>query len=216
MTTEDVRIEVLRSLRDKLIEDLPRRCGDGGDSYLAGVEVALRHVTDEINQRVAWCIATPLPNLRAELTVVMQLAVDKWLDDDAGDPATRAARAREVALKAIETAEAKAANLAKLVLEWNGLCVLHDDATDPREQCRLDGLGDQAALRAIEAARAIANAPSALDAASSLDRLRERVQAAKANDSANERWSAFHAFSCVVNWIDEERTRAAVEKGRSS
>lgn len=48
----------------------------------------------------------------AELAAVMQLAVEKWLDDDESDdgtanPATRAARAREVALKAIEKAEAE-------------------------------------------------------------------------------------------------------------
>lgn len=45
----------------------------------------------------------------AELKAVLQLAVDKWLDDDEGNPATRAARAREVALKAIEAAESKLA-----------------------------------------------------------------------------------------------------------
>lgn len=45
----------------------------------------------------------------AELAAVMQLAVDKWLDDDEGNAATRAARAREAALKAIEAAEAELA-----------------------------------------------------------------------------------------------------------
>lgn len=50
---EDVRIQVLRSLRDKLSADLPRRCGDGDDSYLVGVRAALHHACDEINQRIA-------------------------------------------------------------------------------------------------------------------------------------------------------------------
>lgn len=51
---------------------------------------------------------------RAELKAVLQLAVDKWLDDEEGNPATRAARAREVALKAIEAAELKLALVNRL------------------------------------------------------------------------------------------------------
>lgn len=63
----------------------------------------------------------------AELAAVMQLAVDKWLDDEEGNPATRAARAREVGLKAIEAAEAELAavkrqrdELARASLELAG------------------------------------------------------------------------------------------------
>lgn len=194
MTTEDVRIEVLRALRDKLIEDLPRRCGDGGDSYLSGVEVALRHATDEINQRVALCIATPLPDLRAERDA--ERAEKRDLALDLGKFHLEFGKF-EKAIADREAAATKAAELERM------LGVLRTD---------LEMTNASLAAAKVK----LAGLPSAADAASSLDRLRERVQAAKANDSANERWSAFHAFSCVVNWIDEERARATAEKGSSS
>lgn len=56
--------------------------------------------------------------VRSELSAVMQLAVDKWLDDEEGDPATRAARAREVALKEIEALE----------IERDAFCAECDDS----------------------------------------------------------------------------------------
>lgn len=61
-----------------------------------------------VEARARWqAIQEELQTSRAELKAVLQLAVDKWLDDEEGNPATRAARAREVVLKAIESAEKK-------------------------------------------------------------------------------------------------------------
>lgn len=47
-----VRLDYMRTFRDRLREDLPRRCGDGDDPYLSGVEAALRHTIDMLNQDI--------------------------------------------------------------------------------------------------------------------------------------------------------------------
>lgn len=55
-----------------------------------------------------------------ELQAVM-ISVDKWLDDPSDleeNPATRAARAREIALKAIEAAEARIAEMLRVAMDW--------------------------------------------------------------------------------------------------
>lgn len=46
----------IRSLSTRLQMDLPRRCGDGGDPYLAGVEAALSHTLDILNQDIAFAL----------------------------------------------------------------------------------------------------------------------------------------------------------------
>lgn len=47
-----VRLDYMKSLRERLQQDLPRRCGDGDDSYLNGVEAALQHTIDTLNQDI--------------------------------------------------------------------------------------------------------------------------------------------------------------------
>ena len=72
-------------------------------------------------------LASMLLHMKLELDAVMQLAVDKWLNDDDtdGNPASRAAKAREVALTAIDKAEKEAEKLAlaaeRMVRTWGSL-----------------------------------------------------------------------------------------------
>lgn len=55
------RLDYMRSLRTRLQVDLPRRCGDGSDPYLAGVEAALQHTIDMLNQDIGAALWEVLP-----------------------------------------------------------------------------------------------------------------------------------------------------------
>lgn len=74
----DAQVKALRAIRAKLAEDVPRRCGDGNDSYLAGVRAALQHACDVLTMRVAEILLETKNNPKSKLDLV---DLDKLADD---------------------------------------------------------------------------------------------------------------------------------------